>query len=185
MPHLGLGPLLRYVGEDEATIWVETDAPCEVEVLGHTARTFHVEGHHYAVVCIEGLEPGSATEYEVRLDGKQVWPDPEFQKGFPPSVIRTLTRDHPIKLVFGSCRVACPHEPPHSLSKDDADTGRERDALYALALRMRDESTQAWPHVLFLCGDQVYADEVSPGARQFIEQHRDTSKEPHDQVANF
>jgi hypothetical protein len=32
---LRLGPLLRHVGADDATVWVKTDAPCEVEVLGH------------------------------------------------------------------------------------------------------------------------------------------------------
>jgi hypothetical protein len=46
MPQLVLGPILRYVGKDEATVWVETDAPCVVEVLGHGERTFTVERHH-------------------------------------------------------------------------------------------------------------------------------------------
>ena len=68
--NLIVGPLLRYVGEREATIWAETDEPCEVEILGTRERTFHVEGHHYALVIVEGLEPGSVTEYEVLLDGK-------------------------------------------------------------------------------------------------------------------
>jgi hypothetical protein len=45
-----LGPMLRYVGETEATVWVETDAPCEVEVNDARSRTFHVEGHHFALV---------------------------------------------------------------------------------------------------------------------------------------
>ena len=36
MPSLVLGPLLRHVGEHDATVWVETDAACTVEVLGHT-----------------------------------------------------------------------------------------------------------------------------------------------------
>ena len=34
MASLVLGPILRYVSETEATVWVETSAPCEVEVLG-------------------------------------------------------------------------------------------------------------------------------------------------------
>ena len=38
MAKLVLGPLLRYVCETEAVVWVETDEPCEVEVLGHTSR---------------------------------------------------------------------------------------------------------------------------------------------------
>lgn len=32
------GPLLRYVDETSATVWVETDAACLVEVRGGTAR---------------------------------------------------------------------------------------------------------------------------------------------------
>ena len=53
MPGMVLGPLLRYVDEEQASVWVEADAPCEVEVLGRTARTFCVCGHHYAIVCLE------------------------------------------------------------------------------------------------------------------------------------
>jgi hypothetical protein len=43
---LVLGPVLRYVSDTEAVVWVETDDACEVEVLDHRARTFGVEGHH-------------------------------------------------------------------------------------------------------------------------------------------
>ena len=35
---LVLGPLLRYVGSETATVWVETDGPAEVEVLGRRAQ---------------------------------------------------------------------------------------------------------------------------------------------------
>ena len=58
MADLILGPMLRDVGPTSATIWVETDAPCTVEVLGHRARTFTVAGHHYALVIVEGLGTG-------------------------------------------------------------------------------------------------------------------------------
>lgn len=61
MAELVLGPLLRHVAETTATVWVETDAACEVEVLGRRARTFRVAGHHYGLVAIEGLEPDSTT----------------------------------------------------------------------------------------------------------------------------
>jgi hypothetical protein len=180
---LVIGPVLRYVGEREATVWVETDGPCEVEVLGHRERTFCIEGHHYALVGVEGLEPGSATEYEVAVDGERRWPPPELD--FPPSVIRTLDHGGPIRLAFGSCRVSVPHEPPFSLSKDHDKRGREVDALYALALRMRREPLERWPHMLLLLGDQVYADEVSPRAREFIHSRRDTSQPPGEEIADF
>src|SRR3954454_20903828 len=75
MAELVLGPMLRHVGEHDATVWVETDAECEVEVLGSAAPTFCVAGHHYALVCIDGLEPRSRTPYEVKLDGEVRWPE--------------------------------------------------------------------------------------------------------------
>ena len=116
MARLVLGPLLRYVGETEATVWVETDSRCEVVVLDHSARTFEVDGHHYALVRIEGLPVASAVEYGVTLDGERVWPPPDHD--FPPSLIRTLDPDGPVRISFGSCRVAYPHRPPYSLPKD-------------------------------------------------------------------
>jgi hypothetical protein len=75
VPELVLGPLLRYANEAEATVWVETDVACEVEVsvagASHRSRTFHVEDHHYALVRASGLEPEGSYEYEVRLDGEK------------------------------------------------------------------------------------------------------------------
>ncbi len=86
-----LGPILRHVGDTTALVWVQTDAPAEVAVLGCTARTFEVQGHHYALVPVQGLTPDSVTEYQVRLDDVLVWPEPDSH--FPPSVIRTRGPD--------------------------------------------------------------------------------------------
>src|SRR4028119_954199 len=66
------GPRRRSAGGTEAPVWIETDAACEVEVLGHTARTFEIEGHYYALVRITDLEPGETYEYGAALDGQQV-----------------------------------------------------------------------------------------------------------------
>ena len=134
MPELVLGPLQRYAGDDEATVWVETDAPCEVEVLGAKQRTFHVAGHHYALVHCRGLEPASTTPYEVHLDGRKVWP--EEGSPYPPSVMRPQGGGREVRIAWGSCRVCAPHEPPYSLPKDDDERGREVDALRVLADRM-------------------------------------------------
>ncbi|MGB8381797.1 MAG: alkaline phosphatase family protein, partial [Dermatophilaceae bacterium] len=88
MIRLLLGPLLRHVGATDATVWVETDGPADVEVLGFRERTWTVAGHHYAVVVVEGLEPGTSTPYEVRLDGEVAWPS--TPSSWPDSRIRTL-----------------------------------------------------------------------------------------------
>jgi hypothetical protein len=187
MPELVLGPLLRYVGKTDATIWVETDGPCEVEILGRKARTFCVYGHHYALVCIDELEPGANEEYEVSLDGERAWP--EEGSRFPPSILRTFREQEQVELVFGSCRVAAPHEPPFTLPKDlDEEQGRGFDALHALALSILEAESASYPDLLFLCGDQVYADEVSPQTREFIGSRPDGERPegaPPDQVADF
>jgi hypothetical protein len=179
-----LGPLLRFVSETEATIWVETAAPCEVEVLGHRAPTFHVEGHHYALVAVRALEPGTTYEYDVKLDGARVWP--EADSDWPAPCLRTHTGEEAVTIVFGSCRVAVPHEPPWSLTKDqDKEHGREIDALYALAFRLRGLPRDEWPDLLLMIGDQVYVDEDAPTTREFIRSRRDTSRAPFEEVADF
>ena len=183
MANLVLGPLLRFVGETDATVWVEADAPCTVGILGCSAPTFAVGDHYYALVHCSGLAPGAVTEYQVTLDGEEVWPDAGSE--FPPSVIRTPEREGPVTLMFGSCRVCAPHAPPFSLRKDEDPAGREVDALRALALRMRDTPADEWPHALILLGDQVYADEVSPKTRDAIRARRDTTVPPYETVADF
>src|SRR5262245_28031647 len=182
MPELVLGPMVRHVGETDAVIWVETDASCEVEVLGARERTFCVCGHHYALVCCEDLARSTWHEYEVRLDGERVWP---LDDGFPRSCFRTLPDDEPAEVVFGSCRVAAPHEPPWSLRKDEDPRGREIDALHTLSLRMRDQPREEWPDLLLMIGDQVYADEVPPTTRSFIGNRRDPGEPPGERVVDF
>ncbi len=176
MVDLVLGPLLRYVDQTDAVVWVETSAPCEAQVLGSTAPTFTVEGHHYGVVQIRELKPGTIYEYDVQLDGETVWPPKESK--LPASTIRTYANDEQPRIAFGSCRVAVPNEPPYSLTKDDDDRGREVDALRAAALRMSKQDPAEWPELLLWVGDQIYADEVSPETRRFIEKRRDTDDEP-------
>jgi hypothetical protein len=180
---LVLGPLLRHVGTGHATVWVETDAPCEVAVLGATQRTFAVEGHHFALIHVTDLPDEGTTSYEVALDGARVWPPADWE--WPASVIRTVRDDHGVSIAFGSCRCTYPNEPPYTLSKDEDPRGREHDALRALALRMRDEDPDRWPHLLLLLGDQVYADEISPITEAYIRERRDPDIPPGLQIADF
>ena len=152
-PGLLLGPVLRYVDRSRATVWVETDRPCVVDVLGFREPTWTVHGHHYALVTVTGLPPASETPYEVLLDDVRVWP--EAHGGCPPSLIRTSRDDGTFRLSFGSCRKGGFY---------DAE-GLERygaDALAALAGQMATGPTSQWPDALLLLGDQVYADDPSP-----------------------
>ena len=112
MADLLLGPVLRYVGSTQATVWVETDAPCEVTVLDTRERTFSVEGHHFALIVLSGLEQGAVRPYEVRLDGVRRWPPDD---GRPPCEIHTREHERSSRLVFGSCRVGDPERVPYTL----------------------------------------------------------------------
>ena len=212
-PALVLGPMLRYVAETQATIWVETDRECQVEILGRAAPTFEVAGHHYGLVVIDGLAPGSELEYQVALDGTVRWPLPD--SGFPPSVLRTLSPGRPARLAFGSCRVAeialenldRPARRERARREDSTGQGSAQqvqpaapagtggqaedegtDALAACAVMLPRCSRDRWPDVLLMIGDQVYADEPGPATRRFIAGHRAGQPDtlaPAGEVADF
>ncbi|KQW53818.1 glycoside hydrolase [Nocardioides sp. Root1257] len=183
MTTLILGPLLRYVDDATATVWVETAEASEVTVVAGehraAARTFGVHGRHYALVELTGLPPGSRTPYVVRVDDVQVWPsaDPDFAD-FPPSVISTLQPGKPLRVAFGSCRVSVDHD----------EAGTEQfgvDAMRAYALYMAgitesgsEDPGERWPDLALFLGDQVYADETSDEMRAFIQQRRDPEQPP-------
>ncbi len=169
-PRLLLGPMLRHVGPTTATIWCETDRPCSVAVLGASAATFTVHGHHYALVAVRDLEPDSIVDYEVRLDGVRCWPEDGTR--FPPSSIRTLGRPGPVRILFGSCRAAAPHEPPHSLEPGRDGRRRGVDAFRAHGLRMLAQPREEWPDLVVFLGDQIYADDPSPRAARLMRRRR-------------
>ncbi|MFJ3333293.1 alkaline phosphatase D family protein [Streptomyces sp. NPDC086766] len=186
MAGLRLGPLLRYTDGSSATVWVETNRPCAAEVrcadgAGGTARTFQIEGHHYALVPVTGLTPGTTTPYEVLLDGARAWPLPGTP--FPPSVIRTSTgtresqESGELRVAFGSCRWAAP--PADGKGKVGPD------ALDTLAARIAAAPEDERPDVLLLLGDQVYADETSDATRQWLAARRDLSDPPGGEVADY
>ena len=164
MAELVLGPMLRHVTETSATVWVEADQRCTVEVLGRTTPTFCVAGHHYALAIIEDLTPASTSEYDVRLDGVVCWPVPGST--LPASRIRTLGAGRSSRIVFGSCRTAAPHTAPWALELALDERGRGVDALYVYGLRMVDEPVDEWPELAVFLGDQVYADDSSPQTRE-------------------
>ncbi|MFI6872532.1 alkaline phosphatase D family protein [Streptomyces sp. NPDC050400] len=184
MARLRLGPLLRYVDEECATVWVEANRPCVAEVrcadgAYGSAPTFQIDGHHYALVPVTGLTPGTGTTYEVVLDGGLVWPEPD--SAFPPSTIRTP--DHtaapagPVRVTFGSCRWAAPPADEHDPVGPDA--------LDSLAARLAADPDAERPDVLVLLGDQVYADETSPATQTWLARRRDLTDPPGTQVADY
>ncbi|MCX5245681.1 alkaline phosphatase family protein [Streptomyces sp. NBC_00201] len=183
MSGLRLGPLLRFADGASATVWVETSRPCTAEVrcadgARGESRTFQVAGHHYALVPVTGLTPGTTTPYEVFLDGARVWPLPDAPfSSFPPSVIRTSLGGDELRVSFGSCRWATP-------AADERDPVGP-DALDTLAARMAADPDGERPDVLLLLGDQVYADETSEATRRWLSARRDLSDPPGNEVADY
>jgi hypothetical protein len=175
-----LGPVLRRVVGDTATVWVQTTEAATVEVQagpGHgKARTFSAYGRHFALVVVTGLAPEAVTPYQVSLDGAQVWPPAEYP--YPGPVIRTRGAEGPVRLVFGSCREANPY----------TRVGLPPDALDAYASRLA-RTGGDWPDCLMLLGDQVYADMISPITKRALRarwRHRvPASETPEDQVLDF
>ncbi|MFJ4683038.1 alkaline phosphatase D family protein [Streptomyces sp. NPDC088789] len=180
MAELRLGPLLRHADGTSATVWVESSRPCTAEVRcadgsSGTSRTFQIAGHHYALIPVTGLPPGTETAYEVLLDGVRAWPPPDSP--FPPSTIRTPLPDDTVRVAFGSCRWAAPPEgEPDPVGPDALDT---------LAARIAADPAAERPDVLLLLGDQIYADEVSEPTRRWLSARRDLAEPPGEQVADY
>ncbi|HJR37208.1 MAG TPA: alkaline phosphatase D family protein [Nocardioidaceae bacterium] len=176
---LVLGPLIRYVDETSASIWVETRDSARVVVrVGERswdARTFTVHGHHYALVEVAGLEPGTVTPYSVEVDATPVWPPPG--SAYPPSVIATLKPGKPLRLAYGSCRTSVAHDA-------EGNGTHGVDAMRAYALRMA-EGDVAWPDLLLFLGDQVYADETTAEMQEFIAARRDIDEPPGEELKDY
>jgi hypothetical protein len=197
--HLLIGPMLRRVAGIRATIWVETTEPAQVrvEVAGGgagSASTFSAYGHHYAIVVVEGLTPGTANEYEVWLDDRQVWP--QRDSPYPPTLIVTRPAEDgdgafsPVKggggavgravsMIFGSCREATPHATGRKLPPDALDA-------YARRLMVDPRDPQRRADLIVLLGDQVYADNTSAKVRRFIHRRRAAGHHgPQHEVVSF
>jgi hypothetical protein len=180
-----LGPLLRRVDGDRATIWIEVRNPGTVEIragdLRAVAPTFTVHGHHIGFVCLDGLPPAAFTPYEVYLDDRKVWPPANY--GYPPPMIRTRPGDAPVRILFGSCRESSPlhvtHYPPDAL---DAYATR-----LAATVNLDGPDAADWPDLLMLLGDQVYADNTSDRMRKFLHERRAVRRRdaPPTQVVDF
>lgn len=180
---LVIGPLLRHTDTTSAVIWVEVTTRSTVTVrIGDrswSAPTFSAHGHYYALVDVDGLEPGSSYEYTVSVDEDQVWP-PTSGAGsdLPASVIRTLDPSRPLRFAFGSCRTSVPH---------DEKTIRAHgiDVLRAFGLRMMNDDQLGRPDFVLFLGDQVYADETSEAMHEFIAARRSLDEPPGKELQGF
>ena len=177
---LVLGPLMRYVDETSASVWVETRDAARVAVRADgrrwAARTFTVHGHHYALVEVDGLQPGTVKPYELDVDDTQAWPDAASE--FPASRIATLDPGRPLRLAYGSCRTSVPHD-------ESGNRSHGVDSLRAYALAMASGGDLPWPDLVAFLGDQVYADSTSEQMKQFIRARRNIEAPPGEELKDY
>lgn len=197
------GPIVRRTTTNSSSIWVELDSDCLVQVgavpiLGPVRTsgprgwkppqrnsvmlyTVKVGGRFFALLPLEGLEPGWVYRYSlhgIQTDGKREarHRDParwraQGQRGMLPiDIARTSIgtygpafRTFPapgtsdVRIAFGSCR------------KSDGGVngpiakGADVLSLYGLHLAQLKDRLTEWPHLLLLLGDQIYADDVDRG----------------------
>ncbi|WP_166879543.1 alkaline phosphatase D family protein [Salinibacterium sp. ZJ450] len=174
-----LGPMMRYVDETSASIWVETRERAEVRVIAEgrswQTDTFAVHGHHYALVVADGLQPGTTLPYLVEVNGVPAWP--LEGASFPPSVIASRMPGKPLRLAYGSCRTSVSH---------DATGNRTHgvDALRTFALAAAAGAVEL-PDLLLFLGDQVYADSTTEEMQKFIRSRRDIDEPPGEELKDF
>lgn len=170
-----VGPLVRATSATSVTIWAEFSQPCTVQLsvvpqqnpqdtpITVHVRTVTVGERYYAAPQLDGLQPATWYTYQFHSASQ----GEQDTTGAPrPQCFRTLnetatedqpssqTARHTLRIAYGSCR-----------KLDQPET----DALSAFATWLQHHFEQreiAWPHLLLLIGDQIYADQPSPAVVQ-------------------
>jgi PhoD-like phosphatase len=196
------GPIVRRTTTNSSSIWIEMDSDCmaqvtAVPILGPVSPgrppgwkpsnknspalyTVKVGGRFFALLPLEGLEPGWVYRYSldgIQTDGKrEAWHRDlarrrERWEGamLPIDISRSSIGDRApslrtfpapgtsdVRIAFGSCRKA-----DGGVSGPNA-KGADILSLYGPHLAKQDRLTE-WPHLLLLLGDQIYADDVDRG----------------------
>ena len=182
LTRLLVGPVLRHVGTTDATVWVETDAPCEVR--GRSARrerTWKVE--RAPLRARHGRRADAGHGHRVRRA-------PRRRLG-----VAAARASRARRRASAPCRRRQRRGRPRASPSVPAATPRRRDtrrdrhfdadalAAYARELAAQDEAD--WPDALLMLGDQVYADETTEPTRRRIRAKRDITARRKDQVADF
>jgi hypothetical protein len=214
---LRLGPLVRFVDQRRAVVWVELETPALVRVrygkapdqtklprsgapaaeLTRHSATVRVGGRHYAVICLDRLEPDSVYLYTLEwgpqpAEGKIPGAEAEFTDDVLPRALPAAVRKAEQAALsraglrkdgwlffrtmpgrFDSFRFA-----HGSCRKWPADTDLDRkvpgpDMLERFGsewLAKKDWSD--WPRFFLHTGDQIYADDIGIAQGERILRHR-------------
>ena len=160
------GPMLGYATHREATVWVQTDAPADVQIrytptatldagtpledaAGGTTPvvTATAENDHIARFAISGLEPGVRYAYDVLLDG--VIAERPYPTHFATQALWQWRTDPPaFTVALGSC--AYVNDPPYDRPGD----GYGSNFQIFEAIRAQAPAAMLW------LGDNTYLREV-------------------------
>ena len=167
MAELVLGPLLRYVGETEATVWVETDEPCEVEILGRGRA--HLHGRRAPLRAGPARRPRAGRQLRVRGSARRRAPLAAGRIGAAAEPDPHARREQAARRLLR----LLPRRPPsrgalHGEQGPATKTARSTTRSGSSPARWPAASTASGPSSLFLLGDQVYVDEGSPRTREQI-----------------
>lgn len=167
MSRLSVGPLVRAVTPHSVTIWTEWTHPCEAtlhitpadhasEQTAHPltvcSHTLTIGNHHYALLRLDGLQPSTWYDYHITCKTDEAELAPATAASALKQCFRALDppeAGNALRLAYGSCRKPSAVEP---------------DALGAFGawlIDRFDERETAWPHLLLLIGDQIYADDFT------------------------
>ena len=137
--------MLRCVTPTAATVWVETRRSVHGGGPRNAARRRSAwrattTRSSWWRACSPVRPPSTPSNWTVVSAGR------DRTSELPASRIRTPTADGThCRVVFGSCRIAAPHEPPWSLELSTDHRGRGVDALYVYATRMAGQAPEEWP----------------------------------------
>ena len=175
-----VGPIVRATSDSSVQIWAEYAFPCTVTLTvveqnataenKPTTRSVHtvkVGVHHYTLIYLNGLQPATWYTYElviklfdeteqatlaseeevIQQDANKLMQCFRTMDVVEPHSGQSEQATRQLRIAYGSCRKS---------------EEQSIDALAAFRNWLMDRYEQreeAWPHLLLLIGDQIYADE--------------------------
>ena len=186
MGALVLGPMLRYVDTDSATVWVETaDAATVTVTAGEPAGRGRGRSPRTATTTRWSSSPGWRRGAARRTASTSTASRSGREPGspYPPPVIATLDPGKPLRMAL---RLVPGQRPPRR--------GGQRRVRRRRAARLRaahgrpasgGRATSSWPDLVLFLGDQVYADETSDAMREFIASRRGLEEPPGEELKDY
>lgn len=185
LPSILAGPILRHTSSTSVTVWFATSIPLDMELhiyspdntclsqaFNDQARQTIIQlGTHLYVTLLTATPIAASFPLDTLLSYDIHLRDTQTLLALDEYCLAGATRpnfyipSHLTSLAYGSCRKV------HGLSFSDAGEIQHRDALGLLADQLEADATNLTtrPALLFLVGDQIYADDVLPELIAFVQ----------------